>query len=126
MYICQPERFDDGSGMLCKLKRNLYGLKQATTCWNQRFVDFMKKERLKVSTVVQCVFVRQRNGKKLIVAIYVDDGLIAGSDEREIDVFIDQLRRNFKIITGTLSNFLGMQTLRWELRVPARLHGRGP
>jgi hypothetical protein len=56
----------------------------------------------------------------------VDDGLIAGSDEREIDVFIDQLRRNFKIITGTLSNFLGMQTLRWELRVPARLHGRGP
>ena len=52
---------------------------------------------------------RQHNGKKLIVVIYVDDGLIARSDESEIDVFMDQLRRNFKIMMGTLSNFLEMQ-----------------
>jgi len=37
------------------------------------------------------------------------NGLIVGSDESEIGVFIDQLRRNFKITMGTLSNFLGMQ-----------------
>jgi hypothetical protein len=32
-----------------------------------------------------------------------------GSDDSDIDVFIDQLHRNFKIAMGTLSNFLGMQ-----------------
>jgi len=32
-----------------------------------------------------------------------------GSDESEIDVFIDQLRCNFKVTMGTLSNFLGIQ-----------------
>jgi hypothetical protein len=53
--------------------------------------------------------VRQRNIKKLIVAIYVDDGLIAGSDRSEIDVFIDLLGRNFKITTAALSKFLGRQ-----------------
>jgi len=103
VYMCQPEGFDNVSGWVCKLK-------QAPGCWNQRFVDFMKKERLKVSTVDSCIFVRQRNGKKLIVAIYVDDGMIAGSDESEIDVFTDQLRCNFKIMMGTLSNFLGIHT----------------
>jgi hypothetical protein len=105
----QPEGFDGGSGRVCKFKRSLYGLKQAPRRWNQRFVDFMKKQRLKLVQRTR-IFVRQRNGKKLIVAIYVDDGLIAGSDESEIDVFIGQLHRNFKIVMGTLSNFLGMQT----------------
>ena len=81
----QTEWFDDGSGRVCKLKRSLYGLKQAPRCWNQRFVDFVKKQRQKVCTADPCLFVRQRNCKKIIVAIYVDDGLITGSDECEID-----------------------------------------
>jgi hypothetical protein len=53
--------------------------------------------------------VRKRNEKKLIVAIYGGDGLIAGSGESEITVFLYQLSRNSKITKGTLSNFLGMQ-----------------
>lgn len=80
MYLCQPEGFGDGSSQMCKLKRSLYGLKQAPRCWNKQFVDLMKKQKLKVSTADPCLFVCQRNGKKLIVAIYVDDALIAGSD----------------------------------------------
>ena len=40
---------------------------------------------------------------KVIVAISVDD-LIAGSEESEVGVFIDQLHR--KITMGTLSYFL--------------------
>jgi len=35
--------------------------------------------------------------------------LITGVDDSDIDVFIDQLRHNFKIAMSTLSNFLGMQ-----------------
>jgi len=53
--------------------------------------------------------VRQRNDKKLIVAIYGDEGLIVGSDESEIDVFLYQSSRDLKIMTGTLINFLGKQ-----------------
>jgi len=55
------------------------------------------------------MFVCQRNGKKLIVTICVDDDLIAGSDGSEIDVFLHQLNRNSKIMTATLSKFLGRQ-----------------
>jgi hypothetical protein len=58
--------------------------------------------------------VRQRNVKKLSVAINVHDELIAGSDESDVDVFIDQFHR--KITTGTLSYFLEMliEQLRME------------
>jgi len=69
----QPDGFNNGSGRVCKLNRCLYGLKKARKCWNQRFVDFIKKKRLKVSTADPCLFVCQRNGKKLTVAIHVHD-----------------------------------------------------
>ena len=52
---------------------------------------------------------RQHNGNKLNFVIYVADSLMAGSNESEINVFIDQLHHYFKIIMGTLSNFLGTQ-----------------
>jgi hypothetical protein len=48
--MCQPEGFDNGSGWVRKLNRSLYGPKKAPRCWNQRFVDFIKKQRLKIST----------------------------------------------------------------------------
>jgi hypothetical protein len=44
----------------------------------------MKKQELKASTADPCLFVHQRSGKKLIVTIYVDDGLVVGSDQSEI------------------------------------------
>jgi len=56
----QPEGFDDGSGRVCKLKRSLYDLKQAPRCWNQQFVDFIKKWGLKISPVGPYLFVCQR------------------------------------------------------------------
>lgn len=61
-YTCQPEGFDSDSGWVCKLKRSLYSLKQASRGWNQHFVDFMKKKRVKLSTTNPCLFVCQHNG----------------------------------------------------------------
>jgi hypothetical protein len=65
VYMRKPEGFDNGSRWVCKLKQSLYGLKQAPRGWNQQFIGFMKKKRLKVSTADPCLFVRQHNGKKL-------------------------------------------------------------
>jgi phage antirepressor YoqD-like protein len=65
------------------------------------------KQRLQFSTADPYLFVRRRNGKKLIFAMYVNDGLIVVK-ESEIDVSIVQLLHNFKIATGTLNSFLSM------------------
>uniref|UniRef100_A0ABD2WYY7 Integrase catalytic domain-containing protein n=1 Tax=Trichogramma kaykai TaxID=54128 RepID=A0ABD2WYY7_9HYME len=52
--------------------------------------------------------------RKLIVAIYVDDGLIPGSSQAEVDIFLEELKSEFKITNGSLESFLGMSVQRRE------------
>lgn len=109
VYMKQPEGYDDRTGRVCNLKRSLYGLKQTPRCWNRLFTDFIKKQEMKCISADPCLFIRKRNGKKLIVVIYVDDGLVAGTDEREINLFVKELKRKFKVTIGSFDSFLGMQ-----------------
>lgn len=58
-------------------------------------------------TADPCLFYRASKGKKLFVAIYVDDGIIARTDSQEISEFIKSFKREFKIKVGSLACFLG-------------------
>ena len=79
VYLEQPEGFDNGSGHVCRLKRNLYGLKQAPRCWNKRFINFMEKAGLKNSTADPCLFYRKHEDSFLYIAVNVDGGLVVGN-----------------------------------------------
>lgn len=109
VYLEQPEGFEDGTDRVCQLKRSLYGLKQAPRCWHKRFLGFMKKAGLKNSTADPCLFYRNHDGTILYVAIYVDDGLVVGNNEEEVQRFLEKLKTEFKITIGSLNNFLGMK-----------------
>ena len=108
-YLEQPEGFDDGSGRVCQLKRSLYGLKQAPRCWNKRFIGFMEKARLKNSTADPCLFYRTHGDTFFYIAIYVDEGLVVGNNDEEIQVFLRLLQEEFEVTIGLLENFLGIQ-----------------
>jgi hypothetical protein len=45
----------------------------------------------------------------LIIALYVDDGLVAGSDTEELNQFVEQLKSQFKVTVKPASYFLGLQ-----------------
>lgn len=77
VYMKQPIGYDDNSGNVCKLAKSLYGLKQSSRCWNAKFTEFIKGLGFKVCKADPCVFVSKQNGDVTILAIYVDDGLIA-------------------------------------------------
>ena len=72
----------------------------------------MESQGLKNSTADACLFHRNNGTNSLNVAIYVDDGLFAGSSRAEIDSFLKQLRKEFKIKVGALDYFLGMKISR--------------
>ena len=76
IYMKKPDSYDDGTTRVCKLFKRLYGLKQSSRCWNRRLVNFMRKNNFVTSNADPCLFVRQSDTSKLIVAIYVDDELI--------------------------------------------------
>ena len=109
VYLGQPHGFAYGTDRVCHLKKGLCGLKQSPRCWSRRFFAFMENQGLKNSTADTCLFYRNDGTNSLYVAIYVDDGLIAGSSRPEIESFLKQLRKEFKIKVGTLDDFLGMK-----------------
>jgi len=114
IYMRQPEGFSDGTDRVCKLQRSLYGLKQSPRCWNKRFVDYMLCLGFVMSDADPCLFVRQNNGHKLIVALYVDDGIVAATHAEDSCEFLRKLKAEFKITLGPVSCFLGIEVKQLE------------
>ena len=77
IYMHQPEGYDDGSGKVCKLTKSLYDLKQASRCWNKKFTLFLEKHGLQPSDADPRLFIGTLNDSKLMLVLYVDDGLVA-------------------------------------------------
>lgn len=109
IYMEQPEGFSDDTGKVCRLKRSLYGLKQAPRCWNKRFASFLKKLGFRQSDADPCLFILEKNSKKIILALYVDDGIVVATDERELQELAATLKAEFKIVTKAATYFLGIE-----------------
>jgi len=109
IYMHQPEGFSDGSGRVCRLKRSLYGLKQAPRCWNKRFGNFLRQLGFEQNEADPCIFMRFKGNEKIIIALYVDDGLIASTNEAEVRNLIADLESEFKITAKEASYLLGLE-----------------
>ena len=109
VYIKQPDGYSDNTDRVCRLLKSLYGLKQAPRCWNRCFGNFLIKLGFKASDADPCLYVKSQNGKMLIIALYVDDGLVAASDTEELNQFVEQLKSQFKVTVKPASYFLGLQ-----------------
>jgi len=90
IYTDQPEGFQDGTDRVCKLERSLYGLKQSPRCWNKKFKEMLLRFGLRESEADPCLYYRKEEGRKLLVVLYVDDGLIAASRKEDIDALLSQ------------------------------------
>lgn len=109
VFMKQPFGYDDGSGKVCKLIKSLYGLKQASRCWNKKFTSFISNFDLRASVSDPCVFVHNGDDGMIILAIYVDDGLVAAEDKKAILQVIDHLRKEFEIKVFEAKCFLGLE-----------------
>ncbi|KAL0426175.1 UNVERIFIED_CONTAM: Retrovirus-related Pol polyprotein from transposon RE2 [Sesamum radiatum] len=108
-----PEGFHVPTGHVCKLKRSLYGLKQASRQWNQEFTSKIASFGFVQSKHDYCLFTKHSGSDFLVLLLYVDDILLAGSSTdmiTEVKVFLDKL---FTIKDlGTAKYFLGLEIAR--------------
>ena len=109
VYMQKPEGYENGLDQVCKLKKSLYGLKQAPRCWNKKLRELIIRHGLKQSTADPCLLIKTSKDGKLLVVLYVDDGLIAGTDKKLISDFLEDWKGNFKITTGPLNCYLGIE-----------------
>ena len=94
------------------------GLKQASRAWNQCFTKFLRKFNLEPLHSDNCIFVKRDKDKaaKLIIAIYVDDGLVCSSSSKdELQAVLDHLSRKFEITVVDPKCFLGFEIKRNHL-----------
>ena len=116
IYMEQPEGFiDKGNDQLvCKLKKSLYGLKQASRQWYRKFDSFMTDHGYSRTTSDHCVFVKKYpDGNFIILLLYVDDMLIVGQDTSKISKLKLELSKSFSMKDmGPAKQILGIRIVR--------------
>ncbi|GKA88263.1 retrotransposon protein, putative, ty1-copia subclass [Tanacetum coccineum] len=81
VYMVQPEGFVHPKypNRVCKLKRSIYELKQASRQWNKRFDDEIKKFGFTQNHDEPCVYMKASKSNVTFLILYVDDILIMGN-----------------------------------------------
>ncbi len=113
IYIEQPEGYEVKSHtnekLVCKLERSLYGLKQSGRNWNKVLHDYLTKNKFVQNQADHCVYTREMEHNKVIMVIWIDDLIIAASDENSLNDVKDMLAVRFKMKDlGKLGHFLGI------------------
>ncbi|KAG9446485.1 hypothetical protein H6P81_012613 [Aristolochia fimbriata] len=116
IYMRQPAGFEviGKESWVCKLKRSLYGLKQAPRQWYLKFDRFMLDIGFARSNADHCVYLQRFNdGDYIILILYVDDMLVAGTNMKKIDDLKKRLANQFSMKDlGEAKQLLGMQITR--------------
>ncbi|KAI3796687.1 hypothetical protein L1987_39366 [Smallanthus sonchifolius] len=81
VFMKQPEGFqpEGQEHLVCKLKKSIYGLKQASRQWYLKFDEVMKKQSFLKNQVDQCTYLKMSGSNFSILVLYVDDILLASN-----------------------------------------------
>ncbi|KAL6490090.1 hypothetical protein MHYP_G00004350 [Metynnis hypsauchen] len=113
VYMEQPEGFEvmskTGEHLVCKLNKSLYGLKQSGRNWNMLLHDHLTGNGFVQNDADHCVYTRESRSEKVILLVWVDDLIIAASDNIILRDVKEMLKRRFKMKDmGPLKHFLGI------------------
>lgn len=111
IYMVQPEGTVQAGQeqKVCRLKKSLYGLKQAARAWNKRIEEVLKNEGFSQSTADPCLFIDKSRTDTILITLYVDDILIACANEDRIVKLIKHLNEFFEVKDlGKIRNYLGI------------------
>jgi hypothetical protein len=98
---------------VCKLRKNLYGLKQVPRQWCKKFDSFMGSTGFTRCNADQCCYVKSFKNSYIIQLLYVNDMLVAGSSMKENKNLKKQLSSQFAMKDLRVAKqILGMRIIR--------------
>ena len=112
VYVSQPEGFEvkGQEHKVYKLKKALYGLRQAPRAWNTKLNGILIEMEFRNCTKELSVYRKMINGHLLVVAVYVDDLFVTGTSKRVIDEFKAMMASKFDMSDlGRLTYYLGIE-----------------
>ncbi|KAL2238005.1 UNVERIFIED_CONTAM: Retrovirus-related Pol polyprotein from transposon TNT 1-94 [Sesamum indicum] len=108
IYMTLPEGYEVESHLVCKFKRLLYGLKQASRKWNVEFTLRLTTNGFRQSAHEHRLFVKDTASGPMVLLVYIDDILIIGpllAAIREVKDYLHTLFTNKDI--GDARYFFG-------------------
>jgi hypothetical protein len=111
-YMEQPEGFkiSDNPNLVCKLKKDLYGLKQSPQAWYHRLDTYLKDKGFKRGTTDNNLYIKTKDNDFLIILVYVDDIIFGCNKDSLIQWFASSMESEFEMsMIGELPFFLGLQ-----------------
>ena len=112
VYMMQPEGFvaNDSGTLVCRLKKSIYGLKQASRQWYLKFHNVVASYGFVENKVDQCIYCKVSGRKFIFLILYVDDILLASSDLGLLHEIKRMLSKNFDMKDlGEASFVLGIE-----------------
>ena len=95
---------------VCKLRKSLYGLKQASRQWFSKLAHEFTHQGFFQSRNDYSLFIRKKTSGVIIAAVYVDDIVLTGTDQLGIHNLKHRLHHVFSIKDlGLLHYFLGFE-----------------
>jgi hypothetical protein len=116
IHMEQPEGFvkPEDTDKVCRLRKALYGLKQANRPWYAKMDTFLCEELgFTRNAADHCFNVRIKGGRITLIALYVDDLLIACADKPILDTIKQALSMKFEMKEmGEAQKCLGLEIFR--------------
>lgn len=111
VYMTQPEGFTNGdSTLVCKLRKSLYGLRQAPRAWFDTLASTLFSFGFTRAKSDASLFICSTSTYITYVLVYVDDIIVTGSNPQHINSLISSLHNRFALKDlGDLHYFLGIQ-----------------
>ncbi|KAJ1703741.1 hypothetical protein LUZ63_003520 [Rhynchospora breviuscula] len=100
-------------GKVCRLRKSLYGLRQAPRMWFSKLTEALQAYGFTQSYADYSLFTLEKHDRFLAILVYVDDLVIAGNNSEAIVQFKQYLSRTFHMKDlGALKYFLGIEIAR--------------
>jgi hypothetical protein len=112
LYVQQPPGFAVAGGehKVLRLHKALYGLRQAPRAWNSKLDATLASLGFSKCATEHALYGKSTERGSLIVGVYVDDLIITGSEQRDIDDFKHVMKGRFRMSDlGLLTYYLGIE-----------------
>jgi hypothetical protein len=99
VYVHQPPGFAIPSkeGKVLRLRKALYGLRQAPRAWNAKLDSTLKGMGFEQSPHEAAIYLQGSGGKALLVGVYVDDLVITGTNDAEVAAFKEEMKATLQM-----------------------------
>jgi hypothetical protein len=119
-YMEKPKGFSltNNPNYVCKLKKAVYGVKQAPRASYYRLDNFLQDKGFKKGIVDNSLYIKSEGDNLLVVLVYVDVIIFFYTNESFVQWFANSMQTEFEMsMIGELSYFLGLQVNQSSARI---------